>query len=61
VTTCAHPRLATRRGRCPIKIVSERLGHAHPGFTMHTYQHVLPGMGASAAQQLAQLVDAADR
>lgn len=21
----------------PIKVVSERLGHAHPGFTMHTY------------------------
>ena len=23
----------------PIKVVTERLGHAHPGFTMHTYQH----------------------
>ncbi len=45
----------------PIKVVSERLGHAHPGFTMHTYQHVLPGMGASAARQFAQLVDAAGR
>jgi integrase len=33
----------------PIKVVSERLGHAHPAFTMHTYQHVLPGMGAAAA------------
>lgn len=33
----------------PIKVVSERLGHAHPGFTMATYQHVMPGMGASAA------------
>lgn len=26
----------------PIKVVSERLGHAHPGFTMHTYQRLLP-------------------
>ena len=34
----------------PIKVVSERLGHAHPGFTMATYQHVMPGMGASAAR-----------
>jgi integrase len=33
----------------PIKVVSERLGHAHPGFTMATYQHVMPGMGAAAA------------
>lgn len=45
----------------PIKVVSERLGHAHPAFTMHTYQHVLPGMGASAADQFAVLVAAASR
>lgn len=29
----------------PIKVVTERLGHAHPGLTMNTYQHVLPGEG----------------
>ena len=40
----------------PIKVVSERLGHAHPAFTMHTYQHLLPGMGAAAAEQFAALV-----
>jgi hypothetical protein len=34
----------------PIKVVSERLDHAHPGFTMNTYQHVMPGMGATAAR-----------
>jgi integrase len=28
----------------PIKVVSERLGHSTPAFTMATYQHVLPGM-----------------
>ncbi len=39
----------------PIKVVSERLGHAHPGFTMHTYQHLLPGMGAAAADKFADL------
>jgi integrase len=43
----------------PIKVVSERLGHAHPGFTMATYQHLLPGMSAAAAQQFAELVAAA--
>ena len=40
----------------PIKVVSERLGHAHPGFTMHTYQHLLPGMSADAANRFAQLI-----
>jgi Phage integrase family len=44
-----------------IKVVSERLGHAHPGFTMATYQHVLPGMGAGAATGFAALLaDARD-
>lgn len=41
----------------PIKVVSERLGPAHPGFTMHTYQHLLPGMGAAAASQFAALIE----
>ena len=45
----------------PIEVVSERLGHDHPAFTMHTYQHVLPGMGAAAADQFAALVTAASR
>ncbi len=43
----------------PIKVVSERLGHAHPGFTMATYQHVMPGMGAEAADRFSQLLAAA--
>ena len=30
-------------------MVSERLGHAHPGFTMATYQHLIPGMASKAA------------
>jgi integrase len=32
----------------PVKVVSERLGHANVAFTMHTYQHLLPGMSAAA-------------
>ena len=43
----------------PIKVVSERLGHAHPSFTMHTYQHLLPGMSAAAAERFATLVTGA--
>jgi integrase len=40
----------------PVKVVSERLGHGHPAFTIETYQHVLPGMQASAARVFEQLV-----
>ena len=40
----------------PVKVLSERLGHANPGFTMATYQHVLPGMGADAADRFAALL-----
>ena len=42
----------------PIKVVSERLGHANPGFTIATYQHGMPGMGAEAADRLSQLLAA---
>ncbi len=39
-----------------VKVVSERLGHANPTFTIETYQHVLPGMQADAARVFEQLV-----
>ena len=45
----------------PVKVVSERLGHANVAFTMHTYQHLLPGMGATAARQFAALLTAHTR
>jgi integrase len=45
----------------PIKVVSERLGHSHPGFTMKTYQPVMPGMSAAAAEQFAALITASSR
>jgi len=45
----------------PINVVSERLGHAHPSFTMHTYQHVLRGMSAAAANTFATLIATASR
>jgi len=53
-----HASLLAATGE-PIKVVSERLGHAHPGFTMDTYQHVMPGMGASAAITFAALLSGA--
>jgi integrase len=53
-----HASLLVAAGE-PIKVVSERLGHAHPGFTMATYQHLLPGMGAAAATNFAALLTTA--
>jgi integrase len=50
-----HATLLLKDG-VPIKVVSERLGHATPGFTMATYQHVLPGMQAEAAHRFAELL-----
>ena len=39
-----------------MKVVSQRLGHATPAFTMAVYQHVLPGMQAEAASTFSDLV-----
>ena len=44
-TTCAtHATLLLVDG-VPLKVVSERLGHASTTITLTGYQHVLPGMG----------------
>lgn len=51
----SHASLLLRSG-VPVKVVSERLGHATPAFTMTVYQHVLPGMQAEAASTFADLV-----
>lgn len=45
------------KANVPVKVVSERLGHASPGFTMNVYQHVLPGMQREAASVFARLID----
>jgi integrase len=50
-----HASLLLKAG-VPVKVVSERLGHATPSFTMTVYQHVLPGMQAEAASTFADLV-----
>jgi hypothetical protein len=41
----------------PVKVISERLGHESPAFTLKEYAHVIPGMQAEAAAQVASLVD----
>jgi integrase len=40
----------------PVKVVSERLGHASPMITLTVYGHVMPGMQREAADRLARLV-----
>jgi integrase len=40
----------------PLKVISERLGHESPAFTLKQYAHVMPGMQAEAAAQIAELV-----
>jgi integrase len=50
-----HATLLIKEG-VPVKVVSERLGHATTAFTIETYQHVLPGMQAGAAKLFAGLI-----
>lgn len=40
----------------PVKVVSERLGHASVAITLDVYSHVLPGMQEDAAEKVARLV-----
>jgi integrase len=44
----------------PIHVVSERLGHANTSTTLNVYSHVMPGMGADAAQAIADRVIGCD-
>lgn len=50
-----HATIALRAG-VPIKVISERLGHENPAFTLKQYAHVIPGMQAEAAALIAALV-----
>ena len=43
-----HATLAVKAG-VPVKVISERLGHETPAFTLKQYAHVIPGMQAEAA------------
>ncbi|MCA9107092.1 MAG: site-specific integrase [Planctomycetales bacterium] len=50
-----HATIAVKAG-VPVKVISERLGHESPAFTLKQYAHVMPGMQAEAAEQIAALV-----
>lgn len=44
------------KARVQIKVISERLGHENPAFTVKQYAHVIPGMQAEAVEAVARLV-----
>ena len=52
-----HASLLLKAG-VPIKVVSERLGHATASFTLDVYGWVLPGMQADAAAVFSRLMSA---
>ncbi|MDX1468940.1 MAG: site-specific integrase [Acidimicrobiia bacterium] len=51
-----HATIALKAG-VPVKVISERLGHESPAFTMKQYAHAMPGMQAEAATRIAEVVD----
>ncbi len=53
-----HASLLFKHG-IPLKVVSERLGHAKASFTMDTYQHIMPGMQADAARTYERIMEPA--
>jgi integrase len=53
-----HASLLLQQGVNP-KVVQERLGHSTPGFTLHVYGHVLPGMQAEASHEMEVMLEAA--
>jgi len=46
-----HPTLLLRDG-VPVKVVSERLGHAQASITLDVYAHVLPEMQEQAVDAI---------
>ena len=51
-----HATLSLQAG-IPLKVISERLGHRDPAFTLRQYTHAVPGMQAEAASRFASLID----
>jgi integrase len=50
-----HATIALKAG-VPVKVITERLGHENPAFTMKQYAHVIPGMQADAARVVASTI-----
>lgn len=50
-----HASIAVQAG-IPVKVISERLGHESPAFTLKQYAHAMPGMQKDAAAEIAEIV-----
>ena len=50
-----HATLLLAKG-VPVKVVSERLGHASTTITLSVYAHVMPGNQRAAADLFARLI-----
>jgi integrase len=50
-----HATIALKAG-VPVKVITERLGHENPAFTLKQYAHVIPGLQADAARLVASTV-----
>jgi integrase len=50
-----HASIALQAG-VPVKVISERLGHESPAFTLKQYAHVIPGMQAEAARAVSDAI-----
>jgi integrase len=50
-----HTSIALKAG-VPVKVITERLGHESPAFTLKQYAHVIPGMQADAARTVASTI-----
>ena len=48
--------VTSMRAGVPVKVVSERLGHASVAFTQQVYMHVIPGMDEEGAQLAAAAI-----
>ncbi|MDP1820624.1 MAG: tyrosine-type recombinase/integrase [Acidimicrobiales bacterium] len=55
-----HATLLIKAG-VPVNVVSQRLGHSSPAFTLAVYAHVLPGQQADAAATFAAVITEATR
>jgi integrase len=51
----SHATLLLAAGQ-PLKVVSERLGHAKTSITLDTYAHILPGMQEGAVDALGAIL-----
>ena len=47
---------AALKAGVPVKVISERLGHATAAITLDIYSHVIPGMDELAAHTVAGLI-----